>query len=152
MNVVLEINKLFALFLGPPLEDSFYFMGVKGVTFSGIKVGRFFRPSVLCANYVSYVYSMMLFAIVALFGLVLIKYVSCCYCFLPLVLGRKWTGQVPTEQPAIVQEGYSLGGTQSWIQEAKNIFRATAYTYAKRVTFGTFMLVDEAEHWWENIC
>jgi len=44
--------------------------------------------------------------------------------------------------------GFNLDGAQSWIAEIEKFFIAMSYVDANRVTFTTFMLVEEAENWW----
>jgi len=59
--------------------------GIEGVTFSGIRVGRSFRPCVLCVFYVSLctmMYYCALFYYVQRFTL-LCLYISKGFCFLP---------------------------------------------------------------------
>ncbi|RDX76402.1 hypothetical protein CR513_43605, partial [Mucuna pruriens] len=38
------------------------------------------------------------------------------------------------------------------IRDVEKIFCAMECIDAQKVTFGTYVLVEEAEHWWENIC
>ena len=74
--LLLSIGKLFI---------STYMCGIEGVTFSGIRVGRSFRPCVLCVFYVSLctmMYYCALFYYVQRFTL-LCLYISKGFCFLP---------------------------------------------------------------------
>ena len=44
--------------------------------------------------------------------------------------------------------GFNPKGAQSWITEIEKIFIAMTCVNANRVTFATFMLVEEVENWW----
>ena len=37
-----------------------------------------------------------------------------------------------------------------WLRKLEKIFRVMNCTDAQRVSFSTYMLVGEAEHWWEG--
>lgn len=45
---------------------------------------------------------------------------------------------------------YDLEGAQVWLQEIKKIFRVMAYANAQKVAYGTHMLSEEVEYWWDN--
>ncbi|RDX64908.1 hypothetical protein CR513_56472, partial [Mucuna pruriens] len=40
--------------------------------------------------------------------------------------------------------------SQNWIREVENIFCVMECANAEKVTFSTYVLVEETEHWWEN--
>jgi len=52
--------------------------------------------------------------------------------------------------PPTFKGGYNPEGAQNWIQEIEKIFRVMACPVDKKVLFGTYTLVEEAEYWWEN--
>ncbi|XP_004513306.1 uncharacterized protein [Cicer arietinum] len=45
---------------------------------------------------------------------------------------------------------YNPDGAQKWLQEVEKIFIGVAYPEGQKVHIGTFMLTEEAEHWWDN--
>ena len=50
--------------------------------------------------------------------------------------------------PQKFKGGFNPEGAQSWIAEIEKIFIAMTCADANRVTFATFMLVEEAKNWW----
>ena len=52
--------------------------------------------------------------------------------------------------PPAFNGGYNLDGAQNWIREIEKIFRVMTCLEGKKVAFGTYTLVEEAEYWWEN--
>ncbi|XP_050878491.1 uncharacterized protein LOC127082300 [Lathyrus oleraceus] len=46
---------------------------------------------------------------------------------------------------------YDPKGTRAWLRDHENIFRVMACTKAQKVQFGTHMLNEEADDWWEDI-
>ena len=41
-------------------------------------------------------------------------------------------------------------GAQDWIKEHEEVFRVIACTDVQKVNYATFMLAEEADHWWDN--
>lgn len=46
--------------------------------------------------------------------------------------------------------GYGPEKADLWIQEMEKIFCAMTCTNRQKVTFATYMLVDEAKYWWDS--
>nr|XP_027190148.1 uncharacterized protein LOC113786559 [Cicer arietinum] len=52
--------------------------------------------------------------------------------------------------PPSFEGHYNPDGAQKWLQEVEKIFRGVACPEGQKVHLGTFMLTEEAEHWWDN--
>ncbi|XP_073223476.1 uncharacterized protein [Cicer arietinum] len=52
--------------------------------------------------------------------------------------------------PPSFEGHYNPDGAQKWLQEVEKIFRGVACLEGQKVHLGTFMLTEEAEHWWDN--
>ncbi|KAF1870575.1 hypothetical protein Lal_00025791 [Lupinus albus] len=52
-------------------------------------------------------------------------------------------------QPSQFQGGFAPDVAIEWVQGLERIFRAMSCSDAQRVAFATYMLVKEAENWWE---
>ncbi|XP_073224792.1 uncharacterized protein [Cicer arietinum] len=52
--------------------------------------------------------------------------------------------------PPSFEGHYNPNGAQKWLQEVEKIFRGVACPEGQKVHLGTFMLTEEAEHWWDN--
>ncbi|XP_073222428.1 uncharacterized protein [Cicer arietinum] len=52
--------------------------------------------------------------------------------------------------PPSFEGHYNPDGAQRWLQEVEKIFRGVACPEGQKVHLGTFMLTEEAEHWWDN--
>ncbi|KAF1894784.1 hypothetical protein Lal_00021078 [Lupinus albus] len=51
--------------------------------------------------------------------------------------------------PSQFQGGFALDASNEWIQGLERIFRAMSCNDAQKVTYASYMLVKEAETWWE---
>lgn len=52
--------------------------------------------------------------------------------------------------PSEFAGGYGPEKADLWIQEMEKIFCAMTCTNRQKVTFATYMLVDEAKYWWDS--
>ncbi|XP_012567838.1 uncharacterized protein, partial [Cicer arietinum] len=52
--------------------------------------------------------------------------------------------------PPSFEGHYNPDGAQKWLQEVEKIFRGVACPEGQKVHLGTFMMTEEAEHWWDN--
>lgn len=52
--------------------------------------------------------------------------------------------------PPTFKGRYDSDGAQTWLREIEKIFRVMTCTEAQKVQFGTHMLSEEAENWWNN--
>ena len=52
--------------------------------------------------------------------------------------------------PPSFNGGYNPDGAQNWIREIEKIFRVMACPERQKVAYGAYILVEEAEYWWEN--
>ena len=52
------------------------------------------------------------------------------------------------QQPPKFSGGYNPDGDKSWIAQLEKIFQAMGYPEEAKVTYATYMLIDEAETWW----
>lgn len=43
-----------------------------------------------------------------------------------------------------------MKGVRTWLQEIGKIFKVMACTDAQQVLYGTHMLTEEVEYWWNN--
>lgn len=53
--------------------------------------------------------------------------------------------------PPSFEGNYNLDGAQKWLQEIEKIFRGVECPEYQKMHLGTFMLIEEAEHCWENV-
>ncbi|KAF1859977.1 hypothetical protein Lal_00027824 [Lupinus albus] len=53
------------------------------------------------------------------------------------------------ENPSQFQGGFAPDAAIEWVQGLERIFRAMSCSDAQRVAYATYMLVKEAENWWE---
>ncbi|KAF1858893.1 hypothetical protein Lal_00043028 [Lupinus albus] len=53
------------------------------------------------------------------------------------------------EEPHSVHGGFAPEAAIEWIQGVERIFRVMNCTKAHKLTYATYMLVTEAENWWE---
>ena len=53
--------------------------------------------------------------------------------------------------PPRFRGGYDPDGAQAWLREMEKIFRALQCDDADKVTFATYVLSDDAEHWWDGM-
>ncbi|KAF1892228.1 hypothetical protein Lal_00036589 [Lupinus albus] len=51
--------------------------------------------------------------------------------------------------PSQFQGGFALDATIEWVQGMERIFRTMSCSDAQIVAYATYMLVKEAENWWE---
>ncbi|XP_073224802.1 uncharacterized protein [Cicer arietinum] len=59
-------------------------------------------------------------------------------------------GRFHKASPPSFEGHYNPNGAQKWLQEVDKIFRGMACPEGQKVHLGTFMLTEEAEHWWDN--
>ena len=52
--------------------------------------------------------------------------------------------------PPAFRGGYNPEGAREWISELEKIFETMECPEDKKVTYATFMLKEEAHHWWTN--
>lgn len=52
--------------------------------------------------------------------------------------------------PPMFKGMYDMEGAHAWLKEIEKNFRVMAYTEEHKVLFGTHMLSEEAEDWWDN--
>jgi len=64
----------------------------------------------------------------------------------------QWLDYFQRNNPPAFNGGYNPDGAHNWIREIEKIFRVMACLEGKKVAFGTYTLVEEAEYWWENTC
>ena len=59
-------------------------------------------------------------------------------------------GRFLKNNPPTFKGRYDPDGAQIWLKEIEKIFRVMTCTEAQKVQFGTHMLSEEAENWWDN--
>ncbi|XP_050910060.1 uncharacterized protein LOC127123927 [Lathyrus oleraceus] len=60
-------------------------------------------------------------------------------------------GKFQRNNPPGIKGSHDPEGAQAWLKVTKNIFRVMACTEAQKVHFGTHMLSDEDEDWWDKM-
>ncbi|XP_045787522.1 uncharacterized protein LOC123882913 [Trifolium pratense] len=53
-------------------------------------------------------------------------------------------------QPPTFAGGYDPEGSQKWLEDVERIFKVMRCTEEQKVVLGTYMLREEADHWWDN--
>ncbi|KAF1893996.1 hypothetical protein Lal_00003911 [Lupinus albus] len=53
------------------------------------------------------------------------------------------------QNPSHFQGGFAPDATNEWIQDLERIFRAMGCSDVQKVTYASYMLMKEAENWWE---
>ncbi|MCI44564.1 hypothetical protein A2U01_0065803, partial [Trifolium medium] len=53
-------------------------------------------------------------------------------------------------KPPTFTGGYNPEGAVNWLEEVEIIFEAMGCSEEKKVTLGTYVLREEANHWWKN--
>ncbi|RDY00609.1 hypothetical protein CR513_16188, partial [Mucuna pruriens] len=59
------------------------------------------------------------------------------------IVGVTYTNRT---NPPLFRGGYDLDGAQNWTREFEKIFCAMECTGVQKVTFGTYVLVEEADY------
>ncbi|KAF1894441.1 hypothetical protein Lal_00043597 [Lupinus albus] len=53
------------------------------------------------------------------------------------------------QNPSHFQGGFAPDAANEWIQNVERIFRAMGCSDVQKVTYASYMLMKEAETWWE---
>lgn len=61
-------------------------------------------------------------------------------------------GRFQQNDPPIFKGRHDLDGVQTWLKKIKKIFRVMDCSKEKKVQFGTHMLEEAAEDWFNNAC
>ncbi|XP_050895762.1 uncharacterized protein LOC127102434 [Lathyrus oleraceus] len=59
-------------------------------------------------------------------------------------------GKFQRNSPPTFKGSHDPEGAQAWLKVIEKIFRVITCTEAQKVQFGTHMLSEEAEDWWDN--
>ena len=59
-------------------------------------------------------------------------------------------GKFQRNNPLTFKGSHDPESAQAWLKVTEKIFRVMACTDAQKVHFGTHMLSEEAEDWWDN--
>ena len=53
--------------------------------------------------------------------------------------------------PPTFKGRYDLDGAQTWLKEIERVFRVMQCTEVQKVRFGTHILAEEADDWWNSL-